>query len=93
MPKKNLPRRAFLKSASITGVTAAASEFARASGAPAPGKWDKEADVVVVGAGAVGLPAAIEAIERRKYPTGRWDQGTAAVRNRGFARDPFLGPD
>ena len=28
-----------------------------------PGKWDAEADVVIVGAGATGLPAALEAIE------------------------------
>ncbi len=30
---------------------------------PVPQKWDKEADVVVVGAGAAGLPAAIEAAQ------------------------------
>ena len=62
---KNLSRRDFVK-------TAAASVGAVALSGVAPGeveaqgravKWDKEADIVIVGAGATGLPAAIEAAE------------------------------
>lgn len=34
-------------------------------GRVAPGKWEREADVIVIGAGASGLPAAIEALENR----------------------------
>src|SRR5580693_5472758 len=58
-------RRDFIKS-TATGAGAAALtglgvEAAKAEGRPA--RWDKEADVVVIGAGATGLPAAIQAAE------------------------------
>ena len=58
-------RRDFIKT-TATGAGAAAFtglgvEIAKAEGRPA--HWDKEADVVVIGAGATGLPAAIQAIE------------------------------
>src|SRR5258708_38581679 len=58
-------RRDFIKS-TATGAGAAALtglgvEAAKPEGRPA--HWDKEADVVVIGAGATGLPAAIQAIE------------------------------
>jgi succinate dehydrogenase/fumarate reductase flavoprotein subunit len=57
-------RREFLKSAAVTGVAAASPAFGQsASGTPA--RWDKEADVVIIGAGAAGLPAAIEAAENK----------------------------
>jgi succinate dehydrogenase/fumarate reductase flavoprotein subunit len=63
--KKNLSRRDFVKTAAaglgaatLAGVTPSVTD-AQARGI----KWDKEADVVVVGAGAAGLPAAIEAAE------------------------------
>jgi succinate dehydrogenase/fumarate reductase flavoprotein subunit len=67
--KKNLSRRDFVKTTAVglgatalTGVGAAPSDAAQ--GAPAvPQHWDQEADVVVIGAGATGLPAAIEAVE------------------------------
>jgi succinate dehydrogenase/fumarate reductase flavoprotein subunit len=36
---------------------------AAAQALPAPAKWDREADIVVIGAGATGLPAAIVARE------------------------------
>ena len=57
MPKKNLDRRAFLKGAALAGVAPAARA------APPVPKWDHEADVVVVGSGAAGLPASIIAKE------------------------------
>ena len=58
-------RRGFIKT-TATGAGAAALtglgvEVVKAEGRPA--RWDKEADVVVIGAGATGLPAAIQAAE------------------------------
>lgn len=48
--------------AAETGLTPAAKP-AKPAPADLPAKWDLEADVVVLGAGAVGLPAAIRAAE------------------------------
>jgi succinate dehydrogenase/fumarate reductase flavoprotein subunit len=63
--RKNFSRREFIKTtAASAGATALAGvgvETARAEGRPA--HWDKEADVVIIGAGATGLPAAIQAAE------------------------------
>ncbi len=60
-----LSRRAFVKTtAAGIGATALTGIGANpAQGAQVPRHWDKVADVVVVGAGAAGIPAAIEAIE------------------------------
>src|SRR5690348_998468 len=63
--KRNLSRRDFVKTAAA-GVGAVALSGVGPGEAQAQGKsvkWDKEADIVVVGAGAAGLPAAIEAAE------------------------------
>jgi len=63
--KKNLSRRDFVKTAAA-GAGAAALAGAGIVDAQAQARlphWDKQADVVVVGAGATGLPAAIEATE------------------------------
>jgi succinate dehydrogenase/fumarate reductase flavoprotein subunit len=57
MSKKNVDRRAFLKGAALAALAPAAQA------APAAHKWDKEADVVVIGSGASGLPASIIAKE------------------------------
>src|SRR5437016_4836176 len=62
---KTFSRRDFVKTAAA-GVGAAALSGVAPSEAEAQGravKWDKEADIIVVGAGATGLPAAIEAAE------------------------------
>ncbi len=62
--KKGLTRREFLRNAAIAGAAVAAGSViprSSASAQGAPGRWDKEADVLVIGAGAAGLPAAIEA--------------------------------
>src|ERR1700757_3300781 len=65
--KQSFSRRDFLKTTAV-GVGAVAltglgsSKEALAQGRPTM-SWDKEADIVVVGAGATGLPAAIQAIE------------------------------
>jgi succinate dehydrogenase/fumarate reductase flavoprotein subunit len=57
IPKKNVDRRAFLKGAALASLAPAAQ-------AASPGsKWNQEADVVVIGSGAAGLPASIIARE------------------------------
>jgi len=64
--KKGITRREFLRNAAVAGAAVAASNFLPRSSASAQGvplRWDKEADVVVIGAGAAGLPAAIEAVQ------------------------------
>ena len=63
--ERKVSRREFIKDAAIAGAAVAATSFldltpAAAQG-PTPTKWDYEADVVVIGAGAAGLPAAIRA--------------------------------
>lgn len=62
--KKPLSRRAFVKEA-VAGIGAAALTGAAVTvdAANVPRHWDKAADVVVIGSGAAGLPAAIEAAE------------------------------
>lgn len=67
MSKKNdCGRREFLLGTAIAGAAMAAgscsSQVFRSENT-VPSKWDHEADVVVIGSGAVGLPAAIEAAE------------------------------
>ena len=64
-----LSRRDFVKAAAsglgAAGVGGSALTFAadNAEAAQAPHNWDKSADVVIVGAGATGIPAAIEAAQ------------------------------
>lgn len=64
--KNNLTRRELFKDAAIAGAAVAATTMLGPTQAlafmPIPKKWDYEADVVIVGAGTAGLPAAIEAI-------------------------------
>ena len=62
--KPRFPRRDFVKSSAVgLGAAALAGLDARQiEAAPLPKRWDKTADVVVVGAGAAVLPAAISAI-------------------------------
>jgi len=63
--RKPISRRAFVrKSVAGVGATALVGSAAGAvEAATTPRHWDKVADVVVIGAGASGLPAAIEAAE------------------------------
>jgi len=57
IPEKNVDRRSFLKGAALAALAPAAQ-------AATPGhRWNQEADVVVIGSGAAGLPAAIIARE------------------------------
>src|SRR5438309_2146737 len=63
--KQKLSRRNFVRTAGA-GVGAAALSGLGVESAEAEGRpphWDKQADSIVVGAGAAGLPAAIEASE------------------------------
>ncbi len=61
-PDKGIDRRKLLKggAAAVAGA-GAASAFAIPASADVPQTWDQETDVVVVGSGFGGLPAAIEA--------------------------------
>jgi FAD binding domain-containing protein len=63
-PKNGWSRRDFVKTA-LTGVgaTAVVGSAKSVEAANASHHWDSVADVVIVGAGATGLPAAIEAAE------------------------------
>ena len=63
-----LSRRSFLKGAGIgaaglLGATALSACAEGASAQTADGSWDQETDVVVVGTGAAGVAAAMEALE------------------------------
>jgi hypothetical protein len=65
--QKTISRRRFLKRTAFAGTAAAVGSLISkgpVSAARKPAiKWNKEADVVVIGAGATGLPAAIVARE------------------------------
>lgn len=55
-------RRGFLRTAAAAATAGAGSLVAgKAIGAPLPAKWDRETDVVVLGAGGAGLMAALQA--------------------------------
>lgn len=59
----NFSRRSFLAGSAASGL-ALTLPTAQAQTSSLPTKWDFEADIVIVGAGAVGLPAAIGARDR-----------------------------
>jgi succinate dehydrogenase/fumarate reductase flavoprotein subunit len=63
--KKDLSRRDFVKSATVAvGASALAGVAVQSTEAAQTGRhWDSVADVVVIGSGAAGLPASIEAAE------------------------------
>lgn len=66
--KNKISRRDLIKTGAAAGVGAAASAVATTpvAAAPAPSvptRWDREADVVIIGAGATGMTAAIIARE------------------------------
>jgi flavocytochrome c len=63
--KEPLSRRTFVKKA-VTGIGATAlvaTATNTVDAANTPRRWDKVADVVIIGAGAAGLPASIEVAE------------------------------
>jgi succinate dehydrogenase/fumarate reductase flavoprotein subunit len=66
-PKRGFSRRDLLKQAGLVGAGVAAGPLATsevaAQAPPTPARWDREADVVVIGSGATGMPAAIVARE------------------------------
>ena len=62
MKKSNVTRRDLIKNAGLAGAAVATGGLvATPAVAQAPTRWDSEADVVIVGAGATGMPAAIVA--------------------------------
>ena len=68
--KSKLSRRDFVKTAAtglgaatLTGIGGAGVAAALPAQVGVPRHWDREADVIVVGAGATGLPAAIQATQ------------------------------
>src|SRR5258706_2376443 len=66
--KDKISRRDLIKTGAVAGAAAAAGGLASPNLAAAqaqalPTRWDREADVVVMGAGAAGMPAAIAARE------------------------------
>jgi succinate dehydrogenase/fumarate reductase flavoprotein subunit len=67
MAKSKISRRDLIKQAGLAGAGAAAGSLvatqANAQAAPAPTRWDREADIVIIGSGATGMPAAIVARE------------------------------
>jgi succinate dehydrogenase/fumarate reductase flavoprotein subunit len=69
--KDKITRRQFFKNAAVVaGAGAAATGMldsftpTPAEAALIPNKWDQEADVIVVGSGPTGLPAAVAAVEK-----------------------------
>src|SRR6202521_1502642 len=59
-----IDRRSFLTSGAAVGVAATAAMRLQPAQAADGINWDREVDVVVIGAGAGGLPAAIAAREK-----------------------------
>ncbi len=59
----NVTRRDFIKNGAAIGVgaTALAGLGSQDANAQTPARWDLEADVVIIGSGATGMPAAIRA--------------------------------
>jgi len=66
MAKDRISRRDLIKTGAVAGAAAAAGGLASPAVAQAqslPTRWDREADVVVIGSGAAGMSAAIVARE------------------------------
>src|SRR5947207_15407678 len=68
MAKDKISGRDLIKTGAVAGAAAAAGglsspNLAAAQAQALPTRWDREADVVVIGAGAAGMPAAISARE------------------------------
>lgn len=63
--KRRISRRDFIKGAAITTAAVAASNLMpqTSADAQAPTTWDQTADIVVIGSGAAGLPAALVAVD------------------------------
>lgn len=64
---KGINRRQFIKSAAVVGAGSMMTglDFREAYALPAPSKWDREVDVIVIGAGGAGFCAAIEACKAK----------------------------
>lgn len=62
--RDGLTRRNFLKTTAAGAAALGGMGAADAMAQGRPGRWDRQADVIVIGSGAAGLPAAIAARER-----------------------------
>ena len=62
MTDETVSRRGMFGAAALAGAALATGDGAHAASS-LPAHWDREADVVVIGSGAAGLPAAIAARE------------------------------
>jgi len=62
--RDRLTRRDFLKTTAAGAAALGGMGAADAIAQGRPGRWDRQADVIVIGSGATGLPAAIAARER-----------------------------
>lgn len=86
--RSRFTRRAFLKATAAAGAVGFAG-VGPAAGAQAPARparWNREADVVIIGSGATGLPAAIAARERGASVVvveANFDVGGHAIMSRG----------
>lgn len=81
---QNPSRRNFLSTSASAALalTGLGGKKSQDHGTPSDGPWDKQADVVIVGAGATGLPATIEAIEQGASVIvidANWDVGGHAI--------------
>ncbi len=101
--ENKISRREFIKDAAIASAAVAAAGMlnaAPAAAAPIPDKWDKEADVVVVGYGVAGASAAINAFDAgakvlilEKLPQGQEGGNSCVCGGAIFTIfDPDLGP-
>src|SRR5579864_8217438 len=86
--KHNPSRRVFIGTAALgsLALTGFSSVAIQNNETPNSGHWDNAADVVVVGAGATGLPAAIEAAEQGASVIvidANWDVGGHAILSAG----------
>lgn len=79
---KGFSRRDFLKGSAAGMSAAVLSGLTSGQAIAQPAKWDRETDVVIVGSGATGLPAAIAAIEGGASVLvieANWDVGGHAI--------------
>ena len=82
--KQNPSRRDFISTTTLAALalTGLGGKKSQGHETSSDSSWDKQADVVIVGAGATGLPAAIEAIEHNASVIvidANWDVGGHAI--------------
>ena len=81
MAQRKISRRELVKAVAAAGAATALRAYGAET--PPPRRWDREADVVVIGAGAAGLPAAIAAWEAGPRYAARSEKTSAATPSSG----------